>query len=77
MGPAQGVGLLDVRNRLYLAPGSIFKSLHLTDKNTDSSGSSAVVHTGNQTGILRTKILDIEGIFDNSDEYIRSMEKVY
>lgn len=74
-GPAQGVGLLDVRNRLYIAPGSIFKSLHLTDKNTDSSGSSAVVHTGNQTGILRTKIIDIEGIFDNSDEYSEAGKK--
>ena len=52
-GPAKGTGLLEVGNRLYIGPDSLFKSLHLTDKNS----SSTVEHSGNQIGILRTKII--------------------
>ncbi len=62
---------MEVGNRLYIGPDSLFKSLHLTDKNS----SSTVEHSGNQIGILRTKIIDIEGRFNNSDEYAETERK--
>lgn len=71
-GPAEGTGTLDVGNRLYVGPGALFKTLHLTDKNDELDANSdtvAAVHSGDQIGILRTKILDIQGRFNNSNEY--------
>ena len=50
-GPAQGVGKLAIGNRLYIGPNSWFRPLNLTGSTTGS------VHSGNQTGYLRTKIL--------------------
>lgn len=65
-GPAQGVGKLAIGNRLYIGPNSWFRPLNLTGSTTGS------VHSGNQTGYLRTKILDLFGQFQANETFNES-----
>lgn len=65
-GQPKGVGKLAIGNRLYIGPNSWFRPLNLTGSTTGS------VHSGNQTGYLRTKILDLFGQFQANETFNES-----